>query len=299
MQIPRVLVLGATGRIGGIVRRCWPQAPELGLDQVVWQARRVPESGPESGPETGPEAWAVFDPLADPEALARAAAGTSAILCLAGVVPGRGGNLEDNTALAEAAIRAGVEVGAKVLLTSSAAVYGNQAGMLDEDAPLVPVSAYGRAKADMEARAAALGRDLGGTVCALRIGNIAGIDAILGGWKPGFQLDRFADGRTPRRSYIGMRTLARVLGELVAADVLPGALPGALNVATPGVVEMGAVLDAAGLDWAPRPAPASTIGEVALSTQRLAGFVSLPETTPVGLVEEWRALTGTMMGAGA
>ena len=287
MDIPPVLVLGATGRIGTILRKCW------GRDRALWQTRaKAGLSDPEAGPDPGPD-WVTLAPLEQPGALVRAASGVKVIICLAGVVPGRSGpvgNLSDNTALAEAAIRAGATVGARVLLASSAAVYGYRAGVLDEATPLAPRSNYGRAKAAMEIRAAALGGRLGVPVCALRIGNIAGIGAILGGWKPGFQLDRFDDGRTPRRSYIGMATLARVLGDLVARPDLPDVL----NIASPGAVEMGALLEAAKLGWTPRPAPDSAVPEVVLSTRALARFVTLPETTRAdALVAEWHALKET------
>ena len=279
MQNPKLLVLGARGRIGGILRKCRP------FGQVVWQARRG------SGVRPGP-GWAMFDPLAAPEALARAASGACAILCLAGVVPGRGGrgggDLRDNIRLGEAAVRAGAGAGARVFLASSAAVYGNRAGVLTEDMALTPVSDYGRAKAEMEARGAALGAELGVRVCALRIGNIAGIDAILGGWHPGFQLDRFADGRTPSRSYIGARSLARVLGDLMRADEVPQAL----NIAAPGMVEMGALLDAAGLAWAPRAPSRGAIPEVCLSTRALQRISPLARVDAAALVAEWEAVQG-------
>ena len=201
MHIPKVLVLGATGRIGTILRKRWPQDPGWGAirDQVTWQTRQVAAG-------LGP-GWCGLDPLRQPGALAQAASGQTVILCLAGVVTGRapGSDLDDNVTLAEAAIRAAADTRARVILASSAAVYGNQAGVLDEAAVLAPQNAYGRAKATMEARGAALGAELGVAVTSLRIGNIAGIDAILGGWRPGFSLDQFDDGRTPRRSYIGMR----------------------------------------------------------------------------------------------
>jgi len=263
-----------------------------GTGAAQWQSRR----------ETGPD-WTVFDPLQDPGALARAAKGATAILCLAGVTSARagaGGDMGDNTALAEAAIRAGAVCGAAVFLASSAAVYGNQAGLLDETSPLLGQSAYGRAKADMEARGAALAAELGVPVCALRIGNIAGTDAILGGWKPGFRLDRFADGRSPRRSYIGPATLARVLGALMVAENLPAVL----NIATPGKVEMGALLDAAGLAWAAQPAPEAAIPEVVLSVRALLAFVTLSARDGLAqtLVDEWhdmgRIEGGPMNGAG-
>lgn len=286
MQFPKVLVLGATGRIGTILRKCWPRGPQGPL----WQSR-TPRAGP---------GWIVLDPLRDPATLAQAASGCGAILCLAGVVPGRGqvADLRDNIALAEAALRAGAAAvqdragqggaAARVFLASSAAVYGAAPGLLHEDMALAPVSDYGRAKAAMEARAAALGHELGVPVTSLRIGNVAGVDAILGGWAPGFRLDRFADGTTPRRSYIGAITLARVLGELLAvAD-----LPDVLNIAAPGAIRMGALLQAADLDWTPRPAPDTAIPDVQLCTGRLQRFTRFApaDSTAAAMVAEWRRL---------
>lgn len=259
--------------------------------RAIWQGRKA-------GPGI-----TVLDPLAEPDALARAAAGADVILCLAGVTGGDPAALALNSALAEAAIGAAADTGAdpgtraRVLLTSSAAVYG--AALYDEsnpdqtlfreDTPLTEHSAlsqYGRAKLEMEQRGARMGADLGVPVTALRIGNVAGADAILGGWRPGFQLDRFRDGRTPRRSYVGPVTLARMLGDLAAASVLPPVL----NVAAPGVVEMGALLDAAGLEWTPRVAGAAAIGRVALDVQALGAFTALDpgDSLPEGLVSEWR-----------
>jgi nucleoside-diphosphate-sugar epimerase len=284
MDFPPILVLGATGRVGGILRRAWAGSP------VRWQARYAAPPGPAPG-----SGWAVLDPLADPAALVDAARGCAAILCLAGVTPAgaaQGRQMADNTALADAAVRAGAVVGAPVLLASSAAVYGNRPGVLQETAPLSPVSDYGRAKARMEHHATALGAELGVPVCALRIGNIAGVDAILGGWRPGFRLDRFADGRTPRRSYVGPVTLARLLAGLIARQHDRGDLPGVLNLAAPGAVEMGALLDAAGLGWSPRPAQDTVIAEVVLDTRRLEHLTDLPDTagTVQNLVAEWRRL---------
>ena len=271
-----------------------------GPDGARWQGRR-PGAG-----------LCVFDPLDDPAALTRAARGCRAILCLAGVVGERaaaGADLADNAALAEAAVRAGAETGARVLLTSSAAVYGPRtgpgAGICAETDALRPVSPYGRAKAEMEDRGADLGARLGVAVSALRIGNVAGSDAILGGWRDGFMLDRFADGRTPARSYIGPATLARVLWDLaIRPGTEPdtgsesGDLPGVINLASPGAVEMGALLDAAGLGWTPRPAPDGAIARVCLSTDRLAGLVRLEaaEATAPAMVAQWQAMRREMKG---
>ncbi|SDE59896.1 NAD-dependent epimerase/dehydratase family protein [Ruegeria marina] len=277
MPFPALLVLGATGRIGRVLRHFWAGQG----DRVLWQGRSRPP-GAEGD-------WAVFDPLRDIAAAASAARDRAAILCLAGVThaqAARGADLADNLRLAEAAIRLGAVSGARVLLASSAAVYGNRPGLLEEDRPSAPQSAYGAAKARMEAQGAELGARLGVAVTSLRIGNIAGLDAILGGWRPGFELDRFADGSTPRRSYIGPATLARVLAELMQA---PG-LPPVLNLAAPGTVEMGALLDAAGLAWTPRPAQDGTIPEVHLATARLAAFTSFDaaDSLPQTLVRQWR-----------
>jgi nucleoside-diphosphate-sugar epimerase len=233
--------------------------------------------------------WAVFDPVADAAALARAATGRAVIVCLAGVTPARaaaGADMADNSALAQAAIRAGAACGARVLLASSAAVYGATPGLLAEGTALAPVSEYGRAKARMEDTAADLGARLGVQVTSLRIGNIAGLDAALGGWTPGFRLHRFADGGTPARSYVGPRTLARVLADLAAAPVLPPVL----NVAAPGTVEMGALLDAAGRAWTPEPAPQTAIRRVHLDVRALAPFTALDRhaSLPRTLVDEWR-----------
>lgn len=279
-MIHRVLVLGATGQIGKILRTCWPRLG-AGADQVIWQARKG-EAAP---------GQAVFDPLTAADSLPRAVMQVSTILCLSGVTPARaaqGGVMADNARLAQAAIRAGAKSGARVLLASSAAVYGNQPGALDETGPLAPMSEYGRAKVEMEQSGAALAAELGVSVCALRIGNIAGIDAILGGWRPGFRLDRFADGSTPHRSYIGPVTLARVLYDLRQRDDLPAAL----NIAAPGAVEMGALLDAAKLAWTPQPAPETAIARVELDITQLQRFtpVTTQDSQPQALVDEWRSL---------
>lgn len=279
MPFPALLVLGATGRIGQVLRHCW--AGEA--DRVLWQGRHRPAGA--AG------AWAIHDPLRDTGAGAQAAQGRAVILCLAGVTPAqaaRGADFEDNLRLAEAAIRAGAVSGARVLLASSAAVYGNRPGLLGETLPPAPINAYGRAKARMEAQGAALAADLGVRLTSLRIGNIAGLDAILGGWRAGFELDVLPDGTAPRRSYIGLSDLARALGAVVAAPELPAVV----NIACPGTVAMGDLLDAAGLGWSARTAPAGVIARVELDTARLAALspVGAVPAEPAALVADWRRL---------
>lgn len=265
------LVLGASGRIGQSLRFRW------GAEAALWQTRRARNG----------EGWLECDPLGDPAGLADLAARSSQILCLAGPVPGAAGDMLDHVKLAEACVLAAARDGQRVILASSAAVYGATAGLLREELPPAPLHPYGQAKADMEARAFTLGRELGVAVTVLRIGNIAGFDAILGGWRPGFRLDQFADGRTPRRSYIGPVTLSGVIQSLCRAETLPDLL----NLAAPEPIEMGALLDAAGLEWVPRPAPDHAIAEVSLATARLEGFHPLPPeaSLPETMIAEWRA----------
>ena len=274
MQFPDTLVLGATGRIGRVLQHSWNCASLR--DQVLWQGRVA----------TGLRqdvTQVILDPIADPAAVARAAAGRQ-VLCLAGGVPGRG-ELTDSWRLGEAALRA-TAPGGRVVLCSSAAVYGNQSGDLDEEARLHPINEYGRAKVVMEQRGVILAAKLGVQLCVLRIGNIAGLDAILGGWGPGFQLDQFGDGTTPARSYIGVATLARVLGDLLALPQLPEVL----NLTQPGPVEMGALLTAAGLDWTARLASEAAIARVALNTELLQKLVPVAAADAGQMVQEWHEL---------
>lgn len=272
----QTLVLGASGRIGRLLHQQW------GAKAAIWQSRR-PITG------NGAENWAAFD-LLEPDMLHQAAAGCARILCLAGPVPGRADTMDlaDHSRLAEAAVRAGAAVGADVLLASSAAVYGAHPAAR-EDQPLTPANPYGVAKADMEARVLDLGAQLNVAVCNLRIGNIAGFDAALGGWHSGFTLDQFPDGTTPKRSYIGLSVLADVLASVLVQDDLPAAL----NIAQPGLVEMGALLEAAGRAYATRPAPDSALPAVGLDLSRLTGLLGadrLPQADAAVMARDFAKL---------
>jgi len=280
VTLPNTMVLGATGRIGQVLQQSWGAAITQGA--VRWQGRR------RRGLIAAQDA-VVLDPLANPKALTAVVAGRQ-ILCLAGGIPGRG-DLADNWKLAEAALRAATP-GQRVILCSSAAVYGNQPGLLCETSPPRPANDYGVAKLEMEQRSAALALDLGVSLCLLRIGNIAGMDAILGGWRSGFQLDQFSDGSTPARSYIGPVTLAQVLAQLLALPQLPGVL----NIAQPGEVQMGGLLDTAGLHWRARVAPETAIPQVVLDTRLLQDRVRLPAAEVGQMVQEWRNLEPHITG---
>lgn len=292
-EFPRLLVLGGSGRLGGLLRRVW-SLPGSAAPQLVWQARRPGDFAAFGGPSV------VFDPLAEPGALARAVAAAEAVLLLAGPTRGTAEALSAHAALAGAVLDCAG--GRPVLLASSAAVYGRPAGRLchEEDAP-APISDYGRAKAAMEAVAA--GRP--GAV-VLRIGNVAGADALLGQPAPpgGRRLQVFADGRAPRRSYIGPQALARALARLVrlavggttAGGAASGgaALPGVINLALPGAVGMEALLRAAGEGWQADPAPPEAIAAVELAVDRALALGLVPDlpVTAAGLIADLRLEEG-------
>ena len=276
-DFPRLLVLGGSGRLGGLLRRVW-SLPGAAAPRLVWQARRPGDFAAFGGPTT------VFDPLAEPEALARAVGAAEAVLMLAGPTRGTPEALAAHRALALAVLDCAG--GRPVFLASSAAVYGRGVGPLcHEGDPPAPVSDYGRAKVEMEAVAA--GRP--GAV-VLRIGNVAGADAVLGQPAPstGRRLHVFADGHAPRRSYIGPQALARALARLVRLSVGGAALPGVINLALPGVVGMDALLRAAGEGWQADPAPPETIAVLELAVDRALslGLVADLPVTAAGLLAD-------------
>jgi len=262
----RVLVMGASGRVGAYLRQFWPGT---GVDPL-WQFRTKAPAGA-----------LLWNPLSDP---VPECGPVDVVLCLSGVTSGK--DLGLNTDLALAALGAARRLGAsRVLLASSVSVYGAKPGPHAENGPCNPASDYGRAKLVMEQTALAQANGL--DVCCLRIGNIAGADALLGGLRPGVRpmLHQFQDGHAPRRAYIGPLTLARVLGRLAMHG---GALPPILNIAQPGLVGMDALLRAAGQDWTWQAAPDTALPELRLSLERQQSLLPLPNATPDALVAEWR-----------
>lgn len=280
-----VLLVGGGGRVGRLVRWHWP-ADRAGL---ILSWRRGPP------PPGDPVHWA---PLAGPGALLahldRTGTLPRAMIVLAGVTPGAAGGMADNAAIAAACLAAAAAAGiGRVLLSSSSAVYGvdpEGRPFAEDDAPQ-PLSDYGRAKLAMEA-AAAPWRQAGLAVTALRIGNVAGADALLAGRAGPVQgpleIDAFADGQGPLRSYIGPGDMARVLAGLA---LHAGPLPAVLNLAALRPVRMMALATAAGLPWRPVPAPPTARQVITLDCGRLAGLC--PDTPgtgdPAAMVAQWKA----------
>lgn len=276
MSRPRLLVLGGTSRIAGMMRRWDPG----GVD-IIWGARQ--------GRGPGGTDWVQFDTRTDPAALAAACAQVDVILDLSGPTNNPAQATAGFTAipdLAHAVVH--VAQGTPLLWMSSAAVYGPQKAAR-EDAPRAPVSAYGRAK--LRAEDVLLGQP---GVTVLRLGNVAGADALLGQARPGrlIRLDQFEDGSTPCRSYIGPKTLTESLFSLIRQATEGDSLPPVLNLSAPGPgVEMAALLEVARLEFTLQTAPPEAVRAITLDTTALAAVVPLPEERgqPAAIVAEWRA----------
>ena len=275
----RWLLTGASGRIGRMLMRHWQEAPPPA--DLVLQSRR----------EGGGLLW---DPLLQP--LPATAGRFSCLIAFAGVTPAAGAALDANLALAEATLAAAHAAGiARVLLTSSSAVYGAPQGdaPFHESDALRPLNPYGAAKVAMEA-ACAPWRARGLEICILRIGNVTGADVLLlNGARATaaapLRIDRFADGQGPRRSYVGPADLARVVESLAAAA---GPLPPVLNIGAPQPVDMADLADAAGMPWIWTAAPLQAVQNITLDCRALDSLHPANRTasSPVEMVRQWTRL---------
>jgi nucleoside-diphosphate-sugar epimerase len=271
-----VLILGATGKVGRGLFRHWPKAGP----RPLWQGRSAARA-------PGWTVWEEGCPLPP----------VKVVVLLSGITaenPDKGAVFDDNPRIglqvAEAAANAGMR---HVLLASSLAVYGRTPpeGATESTPPDSP-RAYGLSKLAMEHVMAARLAGTGTGLTAMRIGNVAGAemlsDAVASG-QP-VRLDRFSDGKSPIRSYAGMRFLARTVAEL-AAHVLSGTgLPALLNVAGQTPVAMSDLLDAAAIPFEWTVAGPSAWQRVTMDCTRLAALVPpmLQEETPAALAADWR-----------
>ncbi len=235
--------------------------------------------------------WLRLDPLADAEALSSAMSDTDVVVDLTGVVPRPDADLSVNQALARAVAAVKTPpTPPHVIFASTAAVYGRPSRAARESDPIVAESAYAQAKAEVEQIFCSSGL----SVTGLRIGNVAGADALLAPMTPHegpIRLDQFPDGRSPRRSYIGPATLGDALAALASCAASGQPLPPILNFAAPGEVEMADLLRAASLDWQNDPAPASALPRLTLDTTLLQSLVDMPVDLgdPAVIIQEWRA----------
>lgn len=260
----RLLLLGASGKLGRALSRLWrgaaPEAPGFAA-----LARR--------GGVPGAAVWV-------PGGVLPALGPVQTVVAAWGVTAGSRAALEENIRLARAALDLATEIGAeRVLHFSSAAVYGAGPGARSErDAP-DPRGPYGASKLRMEEAIADWHQSFAAAPRSviLRIGNVAGADSLFASLRAGqgVALDRLPEGTAPRRSYIAPPDLARVITALARH---PDPAP-VYNVAAPAVTGMDAIASAAGaaIHW--RPAPAGALAEMRLDTARLSAVLPLgPET---------------------
>ena len=236
--------MGAKGRVSQLLSKHWQASPPR--NAVRTQSRDAGFDLQWSPLEDGPDALLRFN---------EAEGGLKAIVAMIGTTPSTTGDMSRTVALAREVISAARRAGVpRVLLASSSAVYALGEGKSEIDT-LEPTSTYGQLKLDMERAVAQSSAGL--EVCCLRIGNVAGADALLGrasdvsNSNP-IKLDQFPDRRGPLRSYIGPAQLARCLEELIRHT---GILPPALNCAAESPLAMADLVQAANLPWVWSPAP--------------------------------------------
>lgn len=286
-MVDGIICIGASGRVGRMVAATWQLNPSL-ADRIVLQTRRHDA--------TTDGKLLRWDPLIGAEPLCEWVAeyGTPrAMIVLAGVTPGEGKDLALNAEIATACISAATAARIpRVLVASSSAVYGTGDGTGFSEASLCkPVNTYGEAKVNME-RACQAFAATGIDICCLRIGNVAGADALLlnvakTAPDQSIEIDIFADGRGPLRSYIGARTLAFVLDRLCLHT---SPLPPVLNVAAPLPIYMEALVEAAGRQWIGREKSVQHYQKITLNCAALAEIYAFEATDscPATMVEHWR-----------
>lgn len=279
----RLLLVGASGRVGQLVANSWRRIPPKA--DITLQTRHMPEAGQLLwSPEDGADALSSDITRNGPIA---------AMIMLAGVTPATGDDMSVNTRVAMACLRAAEAVDIpRVLLASSSAIYGPDDGTVFTEACVpAPTSAYARSKLEME-QAADIFRTKGLEVCALRIGNVAGADALLlnapsaTATNP-IRIDQFAGQTGPIRNYIGPDTFARVLAYL---SLTPSPLPPVINIAAPEPISMESLAEAAGLPWTYVPAPATATHRVTLDCSLLSRLYRFnPEDSdPTEMIRQWR-----------
>ncbi|MEH6655186.1 NAD-dependent epimerase/dehydratase family protein [Loktanella salsilacus] len=252
------LIMGGSGRLGRALAAVWPKT----VPQPVWQNRYG---------AGGLLAWDILNE-APPKMPS-----ISGVVVLAGLTHGSTAALAVNTQLAKAGVHLGRERGVPVLVASTQAVYGPQRGQMCENMPLLPQSDYGRAKLAMETAVA------GPNVTCLRIGNVAGCDALANSMARGSViLDRFADGHGPRRAMLGPWDLFQIIQTLLAMPVRPPVL----NVARPGLVAMADMLRAAQCPFVWRDAPSGALQELAMNVDLLQTICPTPPANAVDMVAQ-------------
>ena len=282
-----IIVIGASGRVGRMVAAAL-QADEGPASRIILQNRR-------NDAATNARSL-LWDPMTGADALCDWVAQQGALramVVLAGVTSGGGQDLSLNIDIATACVNAAAAARIpRVLVASSSAVYGAGDGTPFAETTLCqPVNAYGTAKLAMERACNALAAP-GFEICCLRIGNVAGADALLlnvakSAPDQAIEIDIFDDGRGPVRSYIGARTLASVLRSLC---LHPDQLPAVVNIGTLEPVSMDALADAAHHRWLKRSPTGPTPQSITLDCSLLSTLheFNTLDSRPDEMVRQWK-----------
>lgn len=259
----RLAVTGANGRIGQILQAAVRLGGAEGL-QFFWLGRKDWDIISERS----------FDfPSCD------------AVLDLSGITKGEG--MEQNPILAANVARQSLRIKAKHFFFSTAGVYpGGTHDFSEEDAPL-PSGLYGASKLASETAL----RQIVPDAVVLRVGNVAGADALLAGNRKGSAvLDQTDDGRGPIRSYIGPKTLVETLFRLVQRLGVGRPVPNILNLSQPGELAMAQLLTAARFDWRFHPDRFAPIPRAVMSTDRIETIFPMKTVSAQRIVDEVRLL---------
>lgn len=275
-------LLGANGKLGSILSTCvtqagvgWRTVARSGGADVIWSGR-------------------FDDPAVD---LALPKGGT--VINMIGTAAGDAATLQATNVdfvsdLLEHATTRGV---AHVVLASSAAVYGAGHGApFAEDSMPAPITPYGTSKLAMEQ--VAMNAPPGPAVTILRIGNVAGADALLLAAKHHealgrpVPLHRWPDGAAATRSYIGPLDLFGVVRAMTHPP--HNGPPRLINVTHPQAVTLDDLLAGyrkhliPALEWIDQPAPDTIPQRVTLSADKVQGFVnfSISDTPADALAQQ-------------
>lgn len=222
-----------------------------------------------------------WDMLQDPPpALPR----NAVILHLAAVLQGPPDALALNAAMVLPLVKLARQSEARaVLFASTAAVYAPGPMPCRETGKPAPPGAYGLAKLQAE-QALQLHSDIPSHI--LRIGNIPGIDALLGPRKDNqpILLDP-VPGQTggPVRSWIGPQDLAHTLAQLCT---LP--LPPILNLAADPPLAMADLLAADDRPWRYGPPRDGVLPRITLDTSLLQALIPMPVASAPDLAAQAR-----------
>ncbi|MBX7460388.1 NAD-dependent epimerase/dehydratase family protein [Qipengyuania huizhouensis] len=284
----RIVLVGASGRVGQLVSVAWQQQ-NFQSPQFVRQFRG-------EGVANKPDQLS-WDPMEGSGALrdwTETYGEISAMIVLAGTTPRTGQDLSLNATIADRCIVASRDAEVpRVLMASSSAVYGigGNNGPILESSICKPLGAYGEAKLEME-RVCIEWRQRGVDVSCLRIGNVAGADALLlnlieADEGAPVMIDIYDDGMGPIRSYLGPESLANVLSALATSS---RSLPSVINIAAPAPIAMEELANSAGHLWAPRYVADNSTQRIVLDCSLLGEFYSFSseECKPAEMVRQWK-----------